>query len=970
MTARKTLPKHGLLSLVCVLLMASVPHAQLAGGSITGTISDAQGGVLSAAVITLQGTDITQMFTTAADGRYRFLDLAPGPYTVTVARPGFTTIVRNHVLVEVGKNVDLLQPLQLAPLAETVNVTAAPPVISTKETGTTTNFTSDELTRIPTSRDPFALMRTVPGVLVDRVNVGGNETGQQPILASKGTRPQDVVWTLDGIVVTDMTATGQAPTYFNFDNFQEIQVSTAGQDITQPTGGAGLNFVIKRGGSQYHGNARAYFANSAMEASNVPAELGASGVTPTTADHTSQISDAGGELGGPIYKDKAWFYGSYSKQDIQLVRHAGGLLDRTKLNDADVKLTWQASQQDMVSFLYYDGVKVKDHRSPGNVLFDAPTATFHQDNAYADNPLHGLMKIADDRVISSNMFLSAKYAYYNTGFQLTPEGGMGLDAGRNTLTSQSFGSTSQSLNTRPQMVVNVDVHSFMSTLGALSDVKYGFGWRRVDATTGTLWPGDGILALQQSQTALFGEVFRQGLGTNRAHYLNLYVGDSIARGRTTIDVGVRYDRQGGSALPSVTQDNPSFPTLVPGLNFAGYGAPFTWNTISPRAGLTHALDESRKTVARVSYSRFAGQLDTGTIGYANPTSTAGVAIYPWVDANGDHLAQPNEVNTSHRIASANGFNPANPTAVTSSNVIDPNLKAPVTQSVVAGIDRELLPNLAIQISYTYDRTTNLFGNATAQVTPRVGMTLANYTAGPTLTGTLPGGAPYSVPTFVPNQALVTAGGGGFLVTNWNGYYTDYNGLELKLVKRLSSRWMGRVGFSYNNAREHYAPQARYNTNGNPTPTVTEPLVDGGQFAPQSSGDGLGNIFINARWQVNANGMYQAPYGVELAANVFGRQGYPFPLLRSQTLGADTNTSVLVTPAIDTFRYPDLWDTDVRVAKAVRLGTAHLQLVADVFNLFNANTALVRNNNILSPTFNALAQNLSPRILRAGLIIGF
>ena len=184
--------KHRLLSLVCVVFLASAPHAQLAGGSITGTITDIQGGALSGVAITLQGTDITQTFTTATDGRYRFLDLAPGSYSVAAAREGFTTIVRVHVIVEVGKNVDLPQPLQVAPVAETVNVSAALPVISTKETGTTTNFTADELNSIPTSRDPFALLRTVPGVLVDRVNVGGNETGQQPILASKGTRPQDV----------------------------------------------------------------------------------------------------------------------------------------------------------------------------------------------------------------------------------------------------------------------------------------------------------------------------------------------------------------------------------------------------------------------------------------------------------------------------------------------------------------------------------------------------------------------------------------------------------------------------------------------------------------------------------------------------------------------------------------------------------------------------------------------------------
>ena len=82
----------------------------------------------------------------------------------------------------------------------------------------------------------------------------------------------------------------------------------------------------------------------------------------------------------------------------------------------------------------------------------------------------------------------------------------------------------------------------------------------------------------------------------------------------------------------------------------------------------------------------------------------------------------------------------------------------------------------------------------------------------------------------------------------------------------------------------------YDTNGNPTPTVTEPLGNGGQFAPQSGGSGSGTIFINAKWQFNANAMYQAAYGIELSANVFGRQGYPFPIVRTGTaaaLGADS-----------------------------------------------------------------------------------
>ena len=958
---------------VAAVFLASLPaFAQVPAGTITGRVADATGLALPGVTVTAHGSDITRTFTTDAEGRYRFLDLAPGDYTLTSTLPGFTTSVRERVVVGVGQTVELPVTLAIGALTETVNVTAASPMVDARQTGTATTVTIDELTHIPTSRDPFSLLRSINGVLVDRVNVGGNETGQQSNFVSKGTRPQDAVWTMDGVAITDMTLTGSAPTYFNYDNFDAIHVSTAGQPITQQTGGAGLNFIVKRGTNLFHGGVHSYFDNDSMASSNVPAELAAKGVTPATADHNQQISDYGVEIGGPLVRDTAWFYGSYSAQDVRLVRRSGALVDRTQLRNPNLKLNWQATRKDMVSFLYFDGLKIKDNRSPGTsgITFDAPTATFHQDNAYTSNPLHGLFKIADDRVIRPNMFLTAKYAYYNTGFVLTPEGGMGLSSGRDLIAARSYGSTVQSRNVRPQMTVNADLNSFLNGFGAAHDVKYGFGWRRVNATTGTLWPGNGILAVQQNATTSIAQVFREGSGTNRSTYADVYLGDTISKGRATIDLGVRYDRQGGRALPSVTAANLALPALVPGLMFAGYEAPFTWHNVSPRAGVTYALDASRKTVARASYARFAGQLDSASVGFMNPSSSAGVAVYRWLDLNSDHLASADEVQTSQFLGAANGFNAANPTAVTSANRIDEHLKAPTTQSVVAGLDRELRANLAVSVNYTYTRTTNLLGNATFSVTPRVGVTLADYTAGPVLTGTLPDGSSYSVPTYIANQAKVTAGGSGFLLTNWNGYATDYHGLEFSAVKRLSHKWMGRVGVSFNNAREHYAPSAMYDTNGNPTRTITEPLVDGGQFAPQSSGNAAGNVYINARWQFNANGLYQAPFGIDLAANVFGRQGYPFPLFRSQALGADTGLSVLVTPTIDTFRYDNVWDTDLRVARTFKVRSINLRLIGDLFNVANANTVLVRNNNVLSTAFNSIGQNLSPRILRLGVTIGF
>src|SRR6185295_125750 len=221
---------------------------------------------------------------------------------------GFATSVRDHVIVQVGNTVELPVTLALGGVTETVHVTAASPMVDARQTGTITNVTIDELTNIPTSRDPFSLLRSVNGVLVDRVNVGSNETGQQSNFVSKGTRPQDAVWTLDGVAITDMTLAGTSPTYFNWDNFEAVHAATAGQAITQQAGGPGINFIVKRGTNLFHGGAHSYFDNDSMEASNVPAELAAKGVTPETADHNKQISDYGLELGGPLVRDTAWFY--------------------------------------------------------------------------------------------------------------------------------------------------------------------------------------------------------------------------------------------------------------------------------------------------------------------------------------------------------------------------------------------------------------------------------------------------------------------------------------------------------------------------------------------------------------------------------------------------------------------------------------------------------------------------------------
>ncbi len=252
------LSKKFLVAVASLLLVVAAASAQTPAGVITGRIADATGLPLPGVDVTLQGTDINRTFTTGIDGRYRFLDLAPGDYKLTSALTGFATSVRDRVVVGVGQTVELPVTLAVGTLTETVKVTAPSPMVDARQTGTATNVTIDELTNIPTSRDPFSLLRSVNGVLVDRVNIGGNETGQQSNFVSKGTRPQDAVWTMDGVAITDMTLTGSSPTYFNWDNFEAVHVATAGQAITQQTGGPGLDFIVKRGTNAFHGGAHSY----------------------------------------------------------------------------------------------------------------------------------------------------------------------------------------------------------------------------------------------------------------------------------------------------------------------------------------------------------------------------------------------------------------------------------------------------------------------------------------------------------------------------------------------------------------------------------------------------------------------------------------------------------------------------------------------------------------------------------------
>ena len=961
-----------ILGLALALMLGATPglFAQASTGNVYGTVTDASGAVLPGASVTISGTTLGARSTTAGtQGDFRFLNLNNGTYKLAVALAGFATVNR-EIVVTTGQNVNLSFSMKVATVEETVTVTAETPVVDTKRVGTATTLTKEELAQVPQSRDPWAVLKTVPGVIVDRVNVAGNESGQQSGFASKGSQFADTSWNLDGVVITDFNSGGASSSYYDFDAFEEINVTTGGGDLKVASGGIGINFVTKRGTNTFHGSVRGFMANHKLQSSNLPDELqGDARIGDAdSANHTDQIWDWGAELGGPIVKDKLWGWISYGKNDIRIVR-LNQTKDKTLLKNWNAKMNWQASQSDMFSLFYFNGAKVKLGRSPGTTGNEPDSFLWNQGNFYPEDNcgvpcgLHGLWKAEWNHTFSPNFFLNGKYAYYGWGYGFDVRGGRDLNGGIDYELDQSFGGYLYFTARKPWHIVNVDGNYFKTGMGGQHEFKFGFGYRKNPANTTTTFSGNQITAVNNGGGDRVAQVTRQRNVKFTETAWSGYFGDSFTKGRMTLNVGARWDHQYAFNEASTATANPVFPDLLPDLVYDGSGPTITWNDISPRVSTSIALDEARKTVLRASYARYAGQLFPNDVTSANPVGGYSTFLaYRWNDKNGDHFATKDEILTD-QLLYYNNVDPAHPTALGSPNKIDPNYHANKDNEIVMGIDRELGGNFAAGAAYTWRKVTDIPG-----WNQRIGLTRANYTANAPATAN-----GFTAQSFSPDPALVAASSSGRLLTNRPDYSTGYNGLEATLVKRLSNKWFARAAFTYQDWHENVTGDAIQNPTRSDVSggKVSGPGVDGGQFAPRSGGSGKGDIFYNARWQFVLNGLYQMPGNFEVATSIFGRQGYLNPTILNRSAGLDGNIRTLAVATIDDTRYNSVWDADFRLANNIKFGSrSSMQISLDLFNAFNSNVILARNRVASSGAFRTANDVLAPRILRLGVRLNF
>ncbi len=993
---------------VLLVLGSGAAFAQLQTGNLYGKVSDQTGAVLPGVTVTLDTGEAPQVQVTNAQGEFRFLSLAPANYKIKAELQGFSPVEYPHIVINVGRNTTIEVTMNSA-VEDVITVTAESPLLDERAIRTGNTVSQNELARIPTARDPWTVLQSTPGVLIDRVNVGGNESGQQSTYVGPGSFQNQAIWSVDGVVITDMAAIGSTPSYFDFGAFEEMQVSTGGSDATIATGGVVLNLVTKRGTNEYRGSAR-YLQAPGSTQSNTSFSQNSLPTNPVTgakqpvfgngfSNKINKVDDWGGEIGGPILKDHIWAWGSYGQQDVSVqtlpsALTPNGLTDKTKLPTWNAKVNAQVTASNSLTLFGSNNSKQKQGRNAGPTR-TLPTAW--DQGQFGGKPT--ILKAEDTQIFSPNLYATLLYSHVYGGFFLTPIGGF-----TDTTPDSFFDSNGIWHNSfigeqikRPQTQEKGDASTFFNTGSLSHELKYGAAYRIAESATNFNWAGsgwvsdgaNGFLGAPPGENDLF--LSRAALPDVKVKYTNAYAQDTLTTGNLTVNVGLRYDRQTGDNLGVSIPANPIAPTLLPAVTYAGGPSGFTWTTWAPRVGLTYALGKDRSTLVRASYSRFADQLSSGIASFLNPTSLNSY-YYAFTSNPGDGNVTPGQIIPGvcgGAPCYSGNVNPTNGQLI-QPNAISSNFNAPITNEFLISGEHALLPEFVVGANLTYRRQTgleqedllvqdssNFDFNAPSRVSVRSDYQVHLTGSGNLPTVILPSGQVVPV-TYYELRPGVSTGKGLFL---HNGdYETTFKGASLTFNKRLSNRWMMRGNIAYN---DWYYSKA----GDRPDPTILEAggTTDGnyvrqGDLVLQGSGNGSGSkawVYVNSKWSFAVNGLYQIapdhPWGFNVAANVTGRQGYPTPFYDQVTINTTTTgTSQVQISSSDANRLDNIVDVDGRLEKEFTFQDFGLTLGVDCFNLFNEAFILQRDARVRGSFVNAgfINETLSPRIFRFGARLSF
>jgi Carboxypeptidase regulatory-like domain len=946
--------------LVRILIAAWLGLAVLAGttveaqqtGVVSGLVRDAQSGVLPGVTVTVTGAPLggaSRTVVTAETGVYSITALPPGSYSVAFELAGFAPQKRDGVSVQVARTTRLDVELGVGTLQETITVSGETPVVDVSSTVTQTNITKELYEAIPTGRNPWVMAGLVPGVVTGRLDVGGTEGMQQYNLEAFGSADSQKSFSIDGLKTNWPGGSGGATMqYYGFEMYEEYNMQTASGTAESDVSGIYMNMVTKSGGNRFASDHNFYFMNDSLQDDNVDDDLRrrlglAAGAQTGAAGNPIDISyDWSSTLGGPIKKDKLWFFGATRRwrlDQLQIgARNQDGsqAIDDNRIENYMGKATWQAAANTRASVMFNRNLKYRFHRRDSPYLFVEDKASVLQDQPAQNyvaqvNQVVGQRGVFDARV--GRMWGTFPSRYQS---DVGPNDIALRDVNRN----QRFNAAElQSLNPNHRYQANGTFSYFVpSALGGTHDLKAGvqLSWEKMQYER--IRNGDVLLEMRDG-VPFQAQIANTPIDSDhRLETWGAFLQDRWVLGRATINLGVRFDGVSGY-LPE--QSSPAG-TYVGARSFPKADL-FDYSlNVMPRLGVSYDVFGNGQTAVKGYFGRFYNQFGSELLEAANPNALATLNV-AWNDANSNLRLDAGELGAIPTFQ--RGLFPS----------VDADSKRPYNDEMNVGVEHQLVRNLAIGVSYHRRHHRDGLG-----IVDRARPASAYTPEARTFTDA--DGQVKNITIYKLGSAFGAQR--DRVITNVDGLESTYNGVQFDVQKKMSNRWQMLAGLSLQK-HKGFDHSGTFTNPGTATdfnnPNYTLNRDDG-------------SVFIELPWTFTLSGTYMVPViETMIGAKYTARDGDPLnrTVVLSFTNPTATQPSETVRAAQ---RGVDRTETvtkflDVRASRRFTAGRASLEGSLDVFNIFNENHVLGQVE-ALGTTWGRPNRILTPRIIRFGVTARF
>lgn len=898
-----------IMPLMLLILASSLSFGQIITGKIVGTVTDDEGAPLPGVTVEASSPSAMGIQTTVTSdkGNYRFANLAPGIYKLVVILEGFQRVENENIQVAINTTVTLNVLLKLKTLEEAVTVIAEAPIIDVKKTGLSSNFTAEDLENLPAGRHSFAdVVKQAPGMLSQ-----GESGALRWSFAGSGVEGN--AFYFDGVDQSSPEL-GIPWTNPNQDIFEEVEVTGIGAAAEYGLiTGAVINIVTKSGGNKFSGTLSHYGQYGFSTGDNNP--------DPEMYESFKRWNryDLSFSLGGPIAKDKLWFFGNFNIRRAKESEWQGDpdYVAKDVQDEGFFKLTSNINNKHkLVASFAYENEDFGEVPDPWNL---PETVIKEVVQTYIWNARYTW-------TASKNSFFDIKYAgWWSPDHYDVPIAGADLDKrphlddATGVLSEAPSWSGKWDISTHQ---VNASFSHFAEDfLETDHDFKFGIQYNRGKLEAMGGYPGGGYYIDYYGEPYLL-YVQQQYMYGGIVNRIGSFLDDSISIGdRLTVNIGLRFDHQ-NATYPALS--------LLDGWEKTSEKAPaiddlVTWNVFSPRIGFAFQLTPDGKTLLKANYGRYYDAMHISNFAWPGPGYTDWYG-YEWWDGEWELFDfGPGEI----------GY------------IMDPNVKNPYAEQLFVGLERELITDFVLGAMYIHKTEGNSLGwegrnteyEQVQRISPDNGQTYTVFNR----TGPYP----------------------ETWQTNPEGYGQKYNGFILNFDKRYSRNWMMNASLTWSHSTG-LNMMAQSSGQHNLTSYAGSFGVD-----PNTLINAEGDLQHDKRWVVKFTGGYNLPWDIFFGAYFTYQTGRPRPaLVRVYDLNQGRQ-QILAEPRGDV-RYPSFYTLNLRAQKTIILpGSWRLKVMLDLFNATNdATYRSWRSNSMWRDTFTEKSGLPDPISLQLGFKLEF